>query len=346
MTVVLRDLLMALNSRLKALTALRREPIGLESTSHFQCECGASHPEMHIAEGEYPEVFFAFRDGTRDVGSVRMRGFQAAESLSRVGYAGRIEVLTLERLTTRKPRGAVVIVLKTAIKERFSAELSDLQRWNTLLFDVIDGRPASSLEEIADGFLCSSASEYQERSMRGQASRLVYHAVDSTISWPRRKKGKFGVVYYGLPENALHLDKIPAIRSIDYIEEQHIRGGFGLKKKISRLGKFSHHYIVRNWNIADGHKPLTKGFLAAWCGALVIGSREDPETLLLLGEEYPYLSDTSQLHHVEQTLEIARGTYNSAKALAGERAMRKLKQLSCPFSSALSLRSAIEEFAN
>lgn len=274
-----------------------------------------------------------------------MRGFQAAESLSRVGYPGRIEVLTLERLTTRKPRGAVVIVLKTAIKERFSVELSNLQRWNTLLFDVIDGRPASSLEEFADGFLCSSASEYRERSMKGQAARLVYHAVDSTISWPRRTKKKFGIVYYGLPENALHLDKIPAIQSIKYIEEQHLRGGFGLEKKIGRLGKFSHHYIVRNWNIADGHKPLTKGFLAAWCGALVIGSREDPETTLLLGEAYPYLSATSQLHDVKQTLEIARETYNSAEAQVANHAMKKLKQLSCPFSSAISLRLAIEEFA-
>lgn len=309
------------------------------------CECGADHtPGLEFSRLSRP-VYIVYRDGTQSLGSVELRGLQAATSLANVGYGGTIHVQSLESVYRDKPTGAIIIALKTAIKDRFDFALRDLAKNNTLLFDIVDGSISGEMEALAEGFLCASVSEFTARKQTGARSYLVHHAIDTRIDWPpSTPRSAFSVAYYGAASNGLHIGEIPEIHVVAYRERVHQEAGEELSETMSTLASYSHHYAVRQWNPRDGYKPLTKAFMAAWCNAVVIASRDDPESLALLGENYPYLARSSAQRDVIGILTFARETLGGTEWADAQKVMEQLKTLSCPTGSAMSLAKALAEY--
>ena len=270
------------------------------------------------------------------MGSVRLRGVQLVDSLKLLDNPINSTMLPLEMAYRSRVRDSVIIVLKTALKRRFAPVLGALaSRGNRLVFDTIDGILPAEIEDFADGYLCSSASEDAHRRQRRQKAALVPHPVDLRIPLHQSDpETPFGIAYMGLRENSLHLDEIPEIKQVDYQESEWEQSKSSFLDAIDNVRKSSHHYIVRGWNSRDGFKPLTKAFVAARLGAVPIASADDAESRLLLGNDYPYLARSSGLDDVLRTIEFARSSYGSSSWESAVRTMTRLRRLSCPISAA------------
>jgi len=317
-------------------------PAGGDGSS---CECGAHHRPGNEYSGLTRPLYIVYREGSQGLGSVHMRGFQVATSLVNVGYGGPIRVQSLESLYRERPTGAIIVALKTAIKDRFAFALRDLMKRNTLLFDVVDGSISGEVTCHADGFICASVSEYEQRTHSGSRAFLVHHAIDTRIELHTpTARSTFSLGYYGAAANGLYVGDIPEIEVVTYREDAHQETGAALSDALSTLMTYSHHYAVRRWNHRDGYKPLTKAFMAAWCGAVVIASRDDAESLAVLGEDYPYLAPSSAKEDVMNTISFARETLGGPEWANASNVMEQLKALSCPIGSAMSLASALASF--
>ena len=272
------------------------------------------------------------------MGNSLLRGFQVADMLVTLGAPVPIRVQALENLYRARPRGHTVVALKTAVRSKSVPILKHFVRsGNTLLFDVIDGLVPPVVAKLATGFICGSVTEYEARTSSGAQAVLSLQSPDQrTPSFDFNRRG-FQTVYYGLEENALHLDEIDSVTAVDFVDMPEHRSSEPLPSVFDELRAYSHHYSVRAWNNRDGFKPMMKGFFAARLGAVAIASFDDEESRLILGSDYPYLSPSSRLNDVRETIEHARKTHHASEWEQAAKTMKRLRQISCPVSTAKQL---------
>lgn len=250
----------------------------------------------------------------------------------------RVDAIPLEFF---KGGSDVIVASKTCAKvpgaEKFFRRES--RRKTTILYDLVDGNPRSTrkLDSYISGFICSSPSEFAFRQEENQPAFMVHHHVDQRLHATRSTTSEFSVGYAGAPYNSRHLEQI----SIDVFDTSLLREDPGLVRLSAFLDTHSHHYSVREPEKRKIFKPSLKAFIASFYSKAFIGSREDDESLAVLGDDYPYLSRSSSLSDVTEIIEYARETFLTdihSEALAK---MDEIRPLYCPASVVESLHSAI-----
>jgi len=303
------------------------------------CTCGGKHSaEDTIWSGISQPITFAYRQGTEKLGNVLLRAFQVADMLRTLGAPVPVTVQPIENLYRSKPRDHTIIVLKTAIRPRSIPMLKSFRRRkNALLFDLVDDVQNRQVEQFADAFICASVTEEMARKADGQATILSLQSPDQRTPGFSFNRRFFSTVYYGLRENARHVNALSNLDAIDLVDMPPHRSSKGLPRVFDTLKTYSHHYSVRAWNDRDGFKPMMKGFFAARLGSVVIASAEDDESRAVLGDAYPYLASSSSLEDVKSMLAYARETHHQPEWRLAVKKMKELRHLSCPVSTARAL---------
>ncbi|MEX2441858.1 MAG: hypothetical protein WD400_04345, partial [Pontimonas sp.] len=312
------------------------------------CACEQPHP-MGATEwsGINQPITLTYRNGTEGMGNVLLRGFQLADMLTSLGSPVPIRVQALENLYRAKPRGQIVIVLKTAVRLKSEPILRAFNRWgNTVLYDVVDGLVPARIESLCESYICSSLTEERDRRSRGYQTIVSLQSPDQRTPAHPFERREFSHAYYGLPENALHLDTLPELHPVNFSEMPPHRSPKPLPSALDGLRRYSHHYSVRAWNDRDGFKPMMKGFFAARLGAVVIASAEDEESRLILGDDYPYLAASSALEDVQAIIEYAQHTHLGPEWERAVATMQELRQMSCPVKTAQDLVAGLRKLAH
>lgn len=314
---------------------------GIYTPQAIPTPCGCDEPHRMDAtdwSGITQPITITYRRGTEGMGNVLLRGFQLADMLTSLGAPVPIKVQALENLHRAKPRGEILIVLKTAIRMKSEPILRAFaRRGNMLLFDVVDGLVPEKIEGLCDAYICSSLTEDRFRQHRGHQTIVSYQSPDQRTPVFPLEHREFAHVYYGLSENARHLDKLADLDPVEFSEMPPHRSSEPLPSVFDTLRRYSHHYSVRAWNDRDGFKPMMKGFFAARLGAVVIASAEDEESRLVLGEDYPYLAKSSSLEDVKAIIDYARDTHLGEEWHRAVGTMRELRHMSCPVKTAQAL---------
>lgn len=306
-----------------------------------KCICGGPHEKLGPVLGVDPtglSVTFVFKGATRRFGSVQVRSRELARLLEDFEPQLYVDSIPLEYF---KGGTDVIIASKTITKvpgvERFLRRAT--KNGTKVLFDLVDGNPRSTrhIDRYISAYICSSHSEYDYRMELGQKAYLVPHNVDARMK-PRDSAARgFRVGYSGAPYNAQHLDNL----EIDVFDSSTTQVGDDFNDLDRFLGSVSHHYSVRQNENRVVFKPAVKTYIASMYNRAFIGSKEDPETLKVLGSEYPYLAQTSSLYDVTDIIEFARATFGGPVHERAMHSLQGLRQEFCPRSVAELLYGAI-----
>lgn len=311
------------------------------------CSCGGTHDNL-----EWPwarvsgPLIFTYQAGHEQLGNALLRAHQVADLLADQSPPFPVYSQSLENLYLAKPRGATIVVTKTGVKTRHLGLLAALKKaGNVLVFDLVDGVVPPELEKFPHAYACSSVTEYEARRMAGLPAFLSLHSPDHRM--PRHSfEGKnFGLVYFGMTENAQHLTDIEGLNVLDYEDMPRVRELTPLPQSFAQMAAASHHYSIRQWNSRDGFKPLTKAAVAGAFGACIIAAADEYEASALLGADYPYLAASSEREDVKRVVELAKATYLHDPWHEAVARMRTLTEKTCPIATAHQLVSGIAQLS-
>jgi hypothetical protein len=303
------------------------------------CYCFDDHRRGATRSLNRP-IFFVYRAGTRGWGSVRLRVFQLAVALKGVVANPRfVRVVTEREMASINPTGAHIIFTKWVLVEGNRDWIRLLRkRRNTIWSDLVDGVPEADVEELVDYFLCSSESELHYRREAGIASVRILHNVDSRFSVKSFDRESLAIGYLGVREN---VQLFPELATVDTCFTDTSMSSRQVLQVASTIGNWSHHYSVRTPVPAGIFKPATKIFLAARLGALFIGSRDDMESQLILGNDYPYLASSSKPKDVGEVIGFARESFLGPIWEIARDRMTQVREESCDVFVAQQLAQAL-----
>lgn len=308
-----------------------------------QCSCGGGHEALVWPWEKVPgPLVFTYQDGYNSLGNVLLRAHQVADLLADQAPPFPVYSQSLENLYRARPRGQTIVVSKTGIKVRHLGLLTALKRaGNLVIFDLVDGVVPPELEALPDAYACSSVTEFEARQTAGHQAFLSLHSPDHRT--PRHPfDGKdFGVAYFGMPENAQHLEDLRDVVALGYEDMPAHREQEPLPSAFEAMSVVSHHYSIRNWNPRDGFKPLTKAAVAGTLGACIIASADEFEAVSLLGPDYPYLAASSHRDDVKRVIEFAKSSYLSEPWHQAVTTMVGLTEKTCPVNTAHQLVTGI-----
>jgi hypothetical protein len=292
------------------------------------CQCG-NHLALERRKWSLTRpLYFVYRAGTSLRGSVLLRVHQLAEAMaSSVNNPEEIKVVTEELLHKIKPRDSNIIFSKYTLNESNLAWIANFRKSdNHVLVDIVDGFGSAEIDQVCDGYLCSSRTEFRYRLDSGANASYLPHQVDSR--WPRFDfdKTSFQMVYMGGKGGSLHLD---AVGDIATEVTPLSMTDAATAEAAGRVSGGTHHYSVRKF-FGDGvFKPATKAFVAARFGAVFLGSASDEESVLTLGRDYPYLSETSEIDDVSAAVEFAKRSFGGEPWKTAVDVMRRLANETC-----------------
>lgn len=313
-----------------------------------RCDCSLGHPvvsDRALSSKDSFTIRFVWATEAINWGSTWVRSHQLAAMLQSFDKSLDVASLSTGAMAKSRITPDAVVLHKSAL--RFPGLPNLLRRFKRngarVYMDLVDGNPTSGerIHHLVDHFICASHSEFAHRQLKLQSSTLVPHHVDHRFPPYHGLHDAFRVGFSGLPLNALHLNEL----HIETFDSSATQFGADFEKLRAFLNGLSHHYSVRHYQDYDGFKPGLKIYIAAHMGAAFIGSRQDPETLAVLGDDYPYLADDSSLGSVKKTLLRAESTFLSplhSKALA---ALNKLRSEFCPAFVVATLHNALKDGA-
>lgn len=285
---------------------------------------------------------FVYRAGYRTRGSVRLRVAQLAAAVkASVKNPELVRVVTEDSHWLRLTEPVDMVWTKSTLTEDVRSALSThAAHGHRVLVDFVDGTDIPEIADSVYGYICASRTELNYRAQHGKRAWYVPHAVDTRIPQFDFERESLQFGYFGRPWMAEHLETLSEIRSIP-AEESFGDRDFGHLMKT--VAQWSHHYSVRSFFGVGNFKPPTKVFVAARLGALFVGSRQDEEVQLLLGNDYPYLSENSSIEEVRTTLQFARETFHAEHWNRARDAMEVVRRESCDAFIAEQLLRSLEE---
>lgn len=305
-----------------------------------RCTCGLPH-DVNPISIERP-VYFVFRPGTSSWGSVRLRVFQLAGALRlAVNQPKRIRVVSESQFLRLRIQDADVVASKYLLGSEVPGWLiSARRRGNRVFADVVDGFPTPGLDEHVDAFLCASKSEFEFRSASGVSAVQILHQVDSRFDPQDFVRTEFRLGYLGTPGGAIYTELLPALEK-QYTKLSMTRfEAYNLSKQVKL---WSHHYSVRAFFGEGVFKPATKAFLAARFGAIFIGSRDDLESKLVLGADYPYLAQSSTRDDILSVTALAQETFGGTVWHRAQVVMNNLRRETCDFQIGLDFATFLRQ---
>jgi hypothetical protein len=224
-------------------------------------------------------------------------------------------------------QGVDIVASKYVFNEANSDLFHEVRsRQNRIFADVVDGFPAVGLELFVKGYFCASRTEFQNRYSLGLTCFDVPHPVDSRFELCSFDKESFKLGYFGGDGGSEHLNAIGGLKNV--FTDRSLANS-EVRAILPAVKSFSHHLSVRTFFGEGVFKPATKAYVAARFGAVFVGSRDDAETVSVLGEHYPYLADSSSLEDVQGVIQLARTTFHQAPWQTAVARMNELRRESC-----------------
>ena len=202
---------------------------------------------------------------------------------------------------------------------------------NGLAFDYVDADLTHGFSRKGDVHVCSSFAQEQRiislqaqgKFAQGSTKVILHnpsHALQS-LAIPRRDQ--FATVYFGTPS----ITHIPSALA-DQVTVLDTRDHASFLSALPSLQRFSLHYCFRkNREVSDlVVKPFTKGITAAMCGANLITSRDVPDAVRLLGNDYPFLADGNSDMAILDAHSRARMLFNGPEWAAGLERLKALRE--------------------
>lgn len=309
-----------------------------------RCFCDLQHELSAQSTREKGlSVAFVFMNAARNFGSVQVRSRELARLLDTFSPDLSVDSIPLEYY-----RGGadVIVASKTIVKvpgvERFLRR--EKKSGAVVLFDLVDGSPRSTrkIDRYIDAYLCSSHKEFEFREELGQKAFFIPHNVDERMEIRNETPSQFRVGYSGAPRNAQHLEEL----DITTYDSSSTNVGSDFDRLDHFLAEISHHYSVRQDEKRLVFKPGLKIYIAALYGRAFIGSIDDRETLEILGEDYPYLAQSSNLEDVERVINFARESFGGREHSTALSQLKLLRREFCPANIAQQLAAAISASLN
>ncbi len=231
-------------------------------------------------------VEFLYTLRTRNVSSTVMRGEQFSATYGRT--AGRDRRVRYMPLVLSTARESVLFFTKGAAARATPRQLAALKRrGNILCFDIVDEVPPPTTDEFADVIVAMSRVGLEDlRTTRPEKrSEVIDHPVDPRIeAMGLAAPNELRIAYFGEIYNTVITDEIA--RRVEFTE---VGAGKRSTDWLDRLKGTAAHYAVRQRFKIDHIKPFIKGFTAAHCRANVVIQESNPEAIVWLGADYPYL---------------------------------------------------------
>lgn len=147
---------------------------------------------------------------------------------------------------------------------------------------------AKRIKEILEYSKSIKKREWGGKSSQSQVFTLLHAADIRLIEFkPTIPVDKLRMAYFGAPDNCLLDNEMKAKVKIIMAGNQ--------AEFLAALPQFSNynaHYCIRPSSAdSDIIKPLTKGIMAATCGAVPLLARNTPDAEELLGTDYPYYTE-------------------------------------------------------
>lgn len=250
-------------------------------------------------------LYFVVRWGQFNSGSAHMRSIDLSRIVApHLGPTLRAKVIVmpgahhpkLQRIWARsRPRGGLYFMTKSALNMDAEASAELKARSLGLCFDYVDHDLGTVDARAADVHVCSSYAQQeaiialqQDGAFPQGPTQVILHNADSALYGLRPDPGRpFSAAYCGNAALTQILGRLAGeIAMLDAKDRRAMEAVRG------RLPEFALHYCIRETLCASSMviKPFTKGITAAMCHANVVVSRDVPDAVRLLGEDYPFMA--------------------------------------------------------
>ena len=220
-------------------------------------------------------------------------------------------------------KNSLVILSKRHLAEASREQIEKLRsKGNMLVADYVDGVGRGELTELFDAHIACGISQlhnYRDR-FGNDSTFLITHHASNFPSGPIEDSKKFQVAYVGEPENLAHHAEMTGV--LDILPTSEGQNYTNLKNR------WAMHLTVRRQRQIDGFKPYTKGFYAAWSGAVVLESADNLEARWYLGADYPFLSQSSTLEDVISAIQQAEACFETPVWEEAQEVMASLRDRS------------------
>lgn len=254
-------------------------------------------------------------------GSTVMRGDQLAgiaeKALGRKVYYSDLDL---------NSRNSILFLTKWALAGLKPEYLDKLKsNNNVLLFDPVDAALPDFTKDYADIVVAASRTAYEDykRQLPGKRVMLVNHHVDPRIKFDKSQQpDTLAAAYFGEKVNAFTTSSIEAV--VDFVQ---INTNNQESQWFHLLSDYNLHYAVRQIEQRDNHKPFLKGFTAARCDSNILIQDSQPEAMMWLGEDYPYLLKGKVTEEkVLEMLRRIRESFGSKEWQRGLEIMRYIRE--------------------
>ena len=310
----------------------------------IKCKCDANHVSTsHVFE---KPIVFLFDPRSNDAGSAIARHQQSQVRLASITSS---PIFQYGTIGSKKVdiHDSIVVVTKSA-RTHTSVIRELLSDGNYLLADYVDASNVEQLDEMVHGFICSSYTEFAflQKNLPEKKSFLVPHAIDDRLYGMTNSSESFSCGYFGNESNALFGQKLSDCDLMDfYVQSNDTTTNDWVTSLKKSMESYSAQYIIRpplDSKQTRMFKPFNKGFLTAYAGSIVIGSKIDQEHVYWLGRDYPFLANSNSWEDVSGIIDFARSSYGNNQWVAATKTMRSLRAKSCPIVNANDYASALK----
>ncbi|EBA04811.1 hypothetical protein RB2150_12016 [Rhodobacteraceae bacterium HTCC2150] len=174
-------------------------------------------------------------------------------------------------------------------------------------------------------------------------TRLLLHNVDRAFDkFLPNSQPDLATVYLGMKESTLTTPEIE--KQVTFLDGSQ-KDSFD--ENVKSLQNFNFHYCIRDDqsdNLVRSYKPLTKGFIAARCGANLLINRNVDDAEEFLGSDYPYFVETKDPAEILEGLNKARRTFGKKEWHAALNVGKKVATRVSHTAIAAQLGSILDEF--
>lgn len=286
-------------------------------------------------------LYFVVKLGDQNVGSAKMRGVDLARIVAPylgerlqpilISMPGRKSPI-LQRLWARsRPRGGIYFLTKSCCPMDAEAAALLRARSEGVCIDYVDHNLSLLWSDQADVHVCASYAQ-EEKILAVQKSgdfaagptQVILHNADAALYGIQPKvRPTFSAVYCGNLANTHVPDSLAdQVQFLDGSKPQM------MKRNRARLSAFALHYGVREEGGAPASvvKPFTKGVTAAVCHANMVTSRDVPDAVRLLGEDYPFFCEGRMDSQIIDAFRRAKEAFGGPEWHRGLDAMTKLRE--------------------
>jgi len=316
------------------------------------CRCGSHQETSQVGASEELSVVFVSDYLNNSTGSAIARHSQ---SLRRMRQVNALTVNECSIFSSEFDRitDSIIVLGKWALRTEMRKRIQQAKtRNNVVLADYVDGVHMPSIDVHIDGFICSSYTELMAMRERQQNAWLVPHAIDDRwydfLGHERERTLTFHCGYHGAQNNCLFPIELQKSSDLWLLTDVQVFASDPWRDDLRHwANSINVHFIARPSEQISAlrFKPFTKGFLAAYLGAFIIGARYDNENSYWLGDDYPWLVEDESLSTARDAIQRCRRDFVAGNVEKAQEVMAKLRRQSCPLQNASDYLAAFQTSA-